>query len=124
MDITLNQLIAQCTADSQRWFPGKAQLIENQVLCMAGEVGEVANHVKKVVRGSCSIEKALEQGLADEVVDVAIYLFNLMGNPAFKNVDWAIKLALKQAFNEERFNHHTQAKEMLSQNLYTGDLSE
>jgi NTP pyrophosphatase (non-canonical NTP hydrolase) len=103
MDVTLNQLIDQCTADSQRWFPGKAQLMENQVLCMAGEVGEVANLVKKVLRGSVKLEDVRYE-LAEEIVDVLIYLANLMGNEAFKDVDWAIKLDNKREFNEQRFN--------------------
>lgn len=69
MDISLNQLIADCSADSNRWFPGKAQTLGNQVLCMAGEVGEVANLVKKVIRGSVELDDVRSE-LAEEIVDV------------------------------------------------------
>jgi NTP pyrophosphatase (non-canonical NTP hydrolase) len=111
MDITLEQLIEQCTRDSNRWFPGKAQKIENQVLCLAGEVGEVANLVKKVVRGSISVDEALEKGLAEEIVDCQVYLANLMGNPIFSHVDWVIKIQNVRENNEARFGNSTQFNE-------------
>jgi NTP pyrophosphatase (non-canonical NTP hydrolase) len=123
MDITLNQLIEQCSSDSNRWFPGKAQALENQVLCMAGEVGEVANHVKKVVRGSVQLED-IRSDLADEIVDVLIYLANLMGNEVFKDVDWYIKLALKQAFNESRFGTNRNAYQTYRSDTVSTDMDE
>ena len=100
----LHFLRQQCVADSNRWFPGEAQELPNLVLCMAGEVGEVANLVKKVVRGSITIEEAMDKGLAEEVIDVLIYLLNLMGAKEFKDVDWMDLWYRKRQFNEARFN--------------------
>jgi NTP pyrophosphatase (non-canonical NTP hydrolase) len=102
MKLTLNELINQATTDSHRWFPGKAQELPNQVLCMAGEVGEVANLVKKNVRGSISHDEMMAE-LPNEVIDVLIYLVNLMGNPIFSHIDWGTKWDIKREFNEQRF---------------------
>jgi NTP pyrophosphatase (non-canonical NTP hydrolase) len=99
----LTFLIAQATADSSRWFP-KNQDLAFTTLAMAGEVGEVANLVKKVVRGSITVEDAMDQGLAEEVVDVLIYLVNLMGNPAFLDVNWMEVWHSKREFNARRFD--------------------
>jgi NTP pyrophosphatase (non-canonical NTP hydrolase) len=101
----LHFLKQQCTTDSKRWFPGKAQELPNLVLCLAGEVGEVANLVKKHVRGSMSHEDMMQE-LPEEVVDVLIYLLNLMGHEAFKDVDWMDLWYKKRKFNEERFGDH------------------
>lgn len=95
-------MINECVEDSARWFPGKAQRIENQVLCLAGEVGEVANLVKKIIRGSEKFDE-VEGYLAEEIVDVQIYLCNLMGNPVFANVDWEEVWRQKREYNESRF---------------------
>jgi NTP pyrophosphatase (non-canonical NTP hydrolase) len=99
----LNDMIEQCTSDSDRWFPGKAQELANLTLCMCGEAGEVANLVKKVVRGSVSIEDA-RPFLAEEIVDVLIYLCNLMGSKDFESIDWKQIWDEKRKFNEERFS--------------------
>lgn len=106
-------MIQQCVEDSWRWFPdSRAQSPENQVLCMAGELGEVANIIKKVVRKSLSWDEVLNsantQYLPEEIVDVQIYLCNLMGNQRFKDVDWQAVWEKKRAFNEERFGHVTE----------------
>jgi NTP pyrophosphatase (non-canonical NTP hydrolase) len=103
MDLTLNQLIAQCAEDSTRWFPNNQDLA-NQVLCMAGEVGEVANIVKKVVRGTHELED-VSSNLTEEIIDVLVYLINLVGNEAFEDVDWSTLWNNKRAFNESRFGN-------------------
>jgi NTP pyrophosphatase (non-canonical NTP hydrolase) len=112
-DMNLGEMVFDCTSDSNRWFPGEAQSLANQVLCMAGEVGEVANFVKKITRGSITEAEALDpeytvnilgkDTLQEEVVDVLIYLCNLLGNPAFKDVDWQQVWEDKRDFNEQRF---------------------
>jgi NTP pyrophosphatase (non-canonical NTP hydrolase) len=95
--------MSQATEDSNRWFPGKAQELPNLVLCMCGEAGEVANLVKKIVRGSITIQDAKDRGLEEEIVDVLIYLLNLMGAKEFKDTDWMKIWYAKRIFNEERF---------------------
>lgn len=108
----LKDMISQCTGDSARWFPGEAQSLANLVLCMCGEAGEVANIVKKVVRGSLSIEQVTDpqvmgdlgkDTLQEEIIDVLIYLCNLMGLKEFKDVDWTTIWYDKRDFNEQRF---------------------
>lgn len=101
--MNLERMIEDCVNDSHKWFPGKAQRIENITLCMAGEVGEVANLVKKIVRGDFDVERALELGLAEEIIDCLIYLCNLMGHEAFEEVDWEAIWKAKRHYNEMRF---------------------
>src|ERR1700743_1526045 len=76
--MNLNDMIESCTLDSKQWFP-KAQTLPNMTLCLAGEVGEVANMVKKVVRGTMELDTETTGYLAEEVVDCLIYLCKLMG---------------------------------------------
>jgi NTP pyrophosphatase (non-canonical NTP hydrolase) len=101
--LVIEHMVRDCVEDSKRWFPGEAQEMPNLVLCIAGEVGEVANIVKKVVRGSLRMEDAMET-LPEEIVDVLIYLCNLMGHETFKDVDWRKIWDNKRQFNEMRFN--------------------
>jgi NTP pyrophosphatase (non-canonical NTP hydrolase) len=103
--MNLLQMIDECTQDSERWFPGNQDLAFT-TLAMAGEVGEVANIVKKVVRGSHELEVVLDD-LTEEVVDVLIYLCNLMGAKEFDGVDWSVIWDRKRRFNENRFAGQT-----------------
>lgn len=96
-------LSRQATKDSRRWFPSSISL-NHHTLGLVGEAGEVANIVKKIDRGSSSIDDpAVKEHLAEEVVDVLIYLVNLMGLEEFKDVDWMQVWYQKRQFNEERF---------------------
>jgi NTP pyrophosphatase (non-canonical NTP hydrolase) len=108
-DMNLTKMIQDCVEDSKRWFPD-AQTVPLHVLCLAGEVGEVANIVKKVERGSLRMEDAMET-LPEEIVDVLIYLCNLMGHDQFKDVDWKKIWDAKRKYNEERFGTPPMDKE-------------
>jgi NTP pyrophosphatase (non-canonical NTP hydrolase) len=112
MTMDLQGMIKDCVDDSGRWFPGAAQDLPNLVLCMAGEVGEVANLVKKIVRGSITLEDARDQGLEEEIVDVLIYLCNLMGAKEFANVNWERIWVEKRKFNEQRFGRFENGLDM------------
>jgi NTP pyrophosphatase (non-canonical NTP hydrolase) len=59
--------------DSQRWFPGKANDLVMMTLGICGESGEFADIVKKICRGSQTVEGALED-MRDELTDVFIYI--------------------------------------------------
>jgi NTP pyrophosphatase (non-canonical NTP hydrolase) len=100
--MNLEDMIKQCAEDSVRWFPG-FQNLPLVTLAMAGEVGEVANLVKKVARGSHTVEQVREAGLEEEVVDVLIYLCGLMGLKEFEQTNWQKVWDQKRAFNEVRF---------------------
>jgi len=71
--MNLKELIEQCQRDSDRWFPSVSKDLPFTVLALVGETGEMANIVKKVVRGSISLEK-VKDDLGEEAVDVLIYL--------------------------------------------------
>jgi NTP pyrophosphatase (non-canonical NTP hydrolase) len=76
----LRQLSEQCLIDSRAWFPSSSQNIVHHSLALCGEVGEVANIVKKIDRGDFNLsDKAVYNHLRDELGDVFIYLLNLAG---------------------------------------------
>jgi NTP pyrophosphatase (non-canonical NTP hydrolase) len=92
----LRDLVKQCLHDSERWFPdskipmwevGNWEALDLVVLCLAGEVGEVANLVKKVRRGDFdqpfmetnpAYQRHMER-IKEETTDVFVYLLNLFG---------------------------------------------
>lgn len=99
----LHFLMNQCKQDSERWFPGRTQSLAFMALALAGEVGEVANLIKKVERGTSSFHLVRDE-LEMEIVDVLIYLCNLMGLPEFESTDWMKVWYEKRAFNQHRFS--------------------
>lgn len=124
----LDEMIEQCVRDSSRWFPGEAQSLANLTLCMCGEAGEVANLVKKIVRGSLTVEEAMDfehmtnilekDTLQEEVVDVLIYLCILMGAKEFAGVDWRQIWNDKRDFNEQRFNPPTHPADLPTRHYF------
>lgn len=97
--------INQCETDSNRWFPNADRGLAFLTLCLAGEVGELANLVKKVERGSALLvrDNKVHREIVDEINDVRVYLYNLMGLQIFDDVNWEDEWNRKRAFNEERF---------------------
>lgn len=78
----LLEIAQQCLSDSERWFPDNRHrkdeaLLAYFTLALAGEAGEVANAVKKVWRGTHSLEQSRDD-IVGEIVDVFIYLMNLV----------------------------------------------
>jgi len=94
----LSYLAKECKEDTDRWFPNTNKL-PFMALAMAGEVGEVANWIKKVERGSHTLEEVRE-ALSEEVVDVFIYLLNIAG---LLELDLEEGYYAKRIKNEERF---------------------
>jgi NTP pyrophosphatase (non-canonical NTP hydrolase) len=73
----------------------------HHTVSLCGEVGEVANWVKKIDRGDVKLEDALTQHeLREEIADVFIYLLNLAG---LLNVDLYKAYCEKRAINEKRW---------------------
>ncbi|WP_345761685.1 hypothetical protein [Diaminobutyricibacter sp. McL0608] len=71
----------------------------HNVLSLAGEVGEVANLVKKFDRGDFEFESLIRE-LPSELADVAIYLFKL----AYQSgIDLEMAILEKMKVNENRF---------------------
>lgn len=100
--LTLDGMIKQYQEDSAAWFPDVTQSLAFRTLCVAGEVGEVANLIKKVERGTLRMEDAMET-LPEEIVDTLIYLTGLMAHAAFKDIDWKVIWDNKRMYNEMRF---------------------
>lgn len=96
--------INQCEHDSNRWFPNNNHDLAFLTLCLAGEVGELANKVKKVERGSTLIQtpKTLQE-IVEEINDIRVYLYNVMGLHTFDDVNWEDEWNRKRTFNEDRF---------------------
>jgi NTP pyrophosphatase (non-canonical NTP hydrolase) len=89
----------QCSNDSHAWFPDNADDLVFQVLALAGEVGELANEVKKWARGSVS-EEQMKERARDEATDVLIYLMCIF---AELDIDPLEAYRAKRRVNELRF---------------------
>lgn len=87
----LDVLVKQCIKDSADWFPEAAnamatdptqrvRALVHHCLALSGEVGELANLVKKVDRGSVDLTGIVFlHDASEELVDVFIYVLNLAG---------------------------------------------
>jgi len=100
-NVVLNQMRDESHQASKEWFPETADDLNHHALALCGEVGEVANIVKKAQRGSIELDEA-HAHLADELADVFIYLLNCC---AITGLDLAEAYRQKQTFNEKRFNN-------------------
>lgn len=98
---------AQATLrNSQRWFPtpdgtGDRWQIEHQAFGLAGEVGEVVEHIKKWHRRDFDVDE-LRERLTEELPDVLTYLFNMA---ALLDIDLDDTLSTKQAVCEARWGN-------------------
>jgi len=73
----------------------------HNTLALAGEVGEFANILKKIDRGSLQYGDAIvRKDLAFELADIYIYVLNLAG---IMDVDLEQLYKLKRAENDQRF---------------------
>jgi NTP pyrophosphatase (non-canonical NTP hydrolase) len=105
MHMHINAIVDQCAEDSARWFPQvhmeKVPSLIHHVLALAGEVGELANIVKKIDRGDFTLVDAQDE-MEKEVADIMIYLANIA---AVLQMNLASAVADKTAFNERRFGN-------------------
>lgn len=100
-DHPLVEMALQCVSDSERWFPDASHDVGHHVLSMIGEVGEFANILKKIQRGSLDSKEAMVQHeLAMELTDVFIYLLNIAG---LMRINLAAAYEHKRQINEQRF---------------------
>ena len=97
--VTLDDFIRMCREDTARWFPQVKDDLAHMVLALNEEAGEVAGALKKGQRGSIDYEKALRK-IADESVDVLIYLCNIWGILGIDPVEVFNTIRIK---NEKRF---------------------
>lgn len=92
-------MVHQCRLDTRRWFPNQEEDLGFLGLALAGEVGELCNIIKKVERGTLTLEEARAE-MGEEAVDVLIYLCNIF---AALGVDPTKIYATKRRKNENRF---------------------
>lgn len=104
------RLSLQCLADSERWFGDTAgHDLGHHALALAGEVGEFANIVKKIQRGSLSIgDPKVRHHMATELADVYVYLLNLAG---MLKIDLEKAYELVRVQNEQRFMEERRARD-------------
>lgn len=105
--MTYRGLVASVRHDSNEWFPNINDMnLEAQVqftmLALAGELGEAANLMKKIIRDGFT-HKHWEH-LKEEVCDIQIYLAELVG---LLNIDMEEEYGRKRAFNAERFGRNS-----------------
>lgn len=95
----------QCMEDSLAWWGDKPELAESIVhhtLALAGEVGELANLVKKIQRGSLRWDdKKVQLDLKMELADIYTYFMNICGLTA---TDMKRAYELKRETNVKRFS--------------------
>lgn len=102
-----NLLVAhavQCAQDSARWFGiDVVENIPHMTLCLAGEVGELANLVKKIQRGDLDWnDPDVQFKVRMEMTDVYVYLMNLC---ALTSTNMEAAYEVKRKENLERFTH-------------------
>lgn len=99
----LEQLERQALDDSERWFGDVAVVksLAHHVLALCGEVGELANIVKKIDRGSLNPRDAqVQYKLMMETTDVFVYLLNIAG---LLGIDLEKSNQHVRGLNEKRF---------------------
>lgn len=108
--MNLNDRANEAYSDSSNWFPKLTDDLGNTGLCLAGEVGEVCNLIKKVERGTHTLNSSVLLDLVEEVIDVQTYLYKLMGQltqvhagMCSGDLDWEAQYDRKRMINEERF---------------------
>lgn len=95
------KMALQANSDSKRWFPETAEDLTFMVLALCGEVGELANEIKKIVRGSANIKEAKTRvALMMEEADVFTYLLCIS---ILTGTDLEKAYYAKRAENERRF---------------------
>ncbi len=101
--MTLEEIQKQCIEDTKEWFPELYYDMGFLTLALAGEVGELANLVKKIIRGTHDA-MALKTLVEEEAIDSFIYLMNIFAVLG-TNVEEAYRV--KRAHNVERFGRTT-----------------
>jgi len=75
------------------------EVLEHLVVCLAGEVGEFANIVKKISRGDFTVSESKEQ-ISSELADILIYLLKIF---AQLQIDPERSFLKKSKLNEKKF---------------------
>lgn len=99
----LDEIQDQCDSDSVGYFPDIPRDLNYLALALCGEVGELANELKKFYRtGSSSHLEAA----STELPDILIYLLLVTDAMGF---DLETLYIEKREFNNERYRHTEEA---------------
>ena len=107
----LKALGRQCQEDSIRWFGDSTAKtsLAHHTLALCGEVGELANIVKKIDRGSLDVnDPVVRVHLAEECADVLTYLLNVAD---MLGVDLETAYHTVRGKNEVRFTAQRKERE-------------
>jgi len=97
----LKDYVEHVVSDTHDWFGDEmASDLTYNAIAMAGEAGEFLNLVKKIMRGDLEIDQHTLNQLADESIDVFIYLCALWG---LLKVDPDASYEEKREYNAQRF---------------------
>lgn len=92
--------------NDRNWKDWRKTSIDQFILGLFGEVGELANKLKKFNRfklgwkGNCLNDEEFMEALEDELPDIAIYLYLIAGK---YNLDIEELVKKKQKINRKRF---------------------
>ena len=73
------------------------------LICMVGELGELANCVKKIVRGDFPLDAKITE-IEEEIADIFIYLVKICNQ---MNLDLEELFLRKIELNRKRFSNYT-----------------
>ncbi|MSN26315.1 MAG: nucleotide pyrophosphohydrolase [Geobacter sp.] len=73
--------------------------LEHLLVCLFGEIGELANIVKKIRRGDFPYSEKSDE-VSEEVIDALIYIIKISN---YLNIDLEDGFLRKLAINKERF---------------------
>lgn len=97
----ISEIQTEVGTDSVLFFPEMANDLPHHLLGLAGEVGEVANLVKKAQRGSEHFEDPeFYTEVVNEVVDTFIYIMSIANILSF---DMGECYDIKRTYNYTRF---------------------
>ncbi len=99
----LNDRRDQTGKDGQEWFPHLDHNISHTSLGLCGEVGEIANMVKKYERASLTFEY-LQKKVPEEIVGSIVYLLKLASQ---LDMDVEMEYDRKREYNKHRFAYKT-----------------
>lgn len=105
----IHALMEEMVKDSDEWFgPELTRSLPYMALCTGGEVGELQNLVKKVVRGDSAIDAEMRFKMVMEATDSFIYLMHVF---AILQYSPAYAYKIKREENAQRFGKSTERPE-------------
>jgi hypothetical protein len=101
--MTLQEMLIQCHFDGLTWFPEVTRDLSYNMIALGGEIGELQNKFKKVLRGDADFDfndPRVRADLGFEATDILVYLLNIF---AILNINPEATYDIVRARNIERF---------------------